>query len=319
MELELRHLQAVCRIAEAGSLTAAARVLGVSQPALSAQLRRIERVAGGELFTRSPQGVLPTPLGEFVLSKAHRVLGEMEALAAGARATTATGPLRLGSIVLVMLGALVQELDELLPGRHTTVDSEDSVTALTRLLGSGHYDAILYGEVNDHRTPLPAGVTARTLVAGEPFWIALSARHRLAGRERLELAELADEQWMAMTSQDDGGPDALQTACAGAGFTPSLRYRIGDTALNRRLIAPGRAVAVFQPTAPATAGVVLRPLAGDPIRGRLTLAWQRRAVPAEQAGALYRAAARAYVAGLANNPRYGAWWQEHPEVHPERT
>ncbi|AUH39707.1 LysR family transcriptional regulator [Streptomyces sp. CMB-StM0423] len=318
MELELRHLQAVCRIAETGSLAGAARLLGVSQPALSAQLRRIERVAGGELFTRTPRGVLPTPLGEFVLSKAHRVLGEMEALAAGARAAAA-GPLRLGSIVLVMLGALVTELDELLPGRQTTVDSEDSVTALTRLLGSGHYDAILYGEVNDHRTPLPSGVTARTLVAGEPFWIALSARHRLAERERVELGDLADEQWMAMTSQDDGGPEALHAACTTAGFTPSLRYRIGDTALNRRLIAAGRAVAVFQPTAPATAGVALRPLSGDPIRGRLTLAWQRRAVPAEQANLLYRAASRAYEAGLANNPRYGTWWKEHPEIHPERT
>ncbi|WP_326799265.1 hypothetical protein OG946_31020 [Streptomyces sp. NBC_01808] len=120
-------------------------------------------MAGGELFTRTPRGVQPTPLGEFVLSKAHRVLGEMEALAAGARAAAA-GPLRLGSIVPVMLGALVAELDELLPGRQTTVDGEDSVTALTRLLGSGHYDAILYGEVP--ATPRGPGGTGGGAVPG---------------------------------------------------------------------------------------------------------------------------------------------------------
>lgn len=57
MQLELRHLEAVLEIAEAGSLGRASVRLGVSQPALSAQLRRIERVAGGELFARSRYGV----------------------------------------------------------------------------------------------------------------------------------------------------------------------------------------------------------------------------------------------------------------------
>ncbi len=50
MELELRHLRTLRAIAEAGNLTRAATALGLAQPALSAQLRRIERALGGELF-----------------------------------------------------------------------------------------------------------------------------------------------------------------------------------------------------------------------------------------------------------------------------
>src|SRR5687768_4104648 len=55
-ELELRHLRAVCAIADEGSVTKAAARLGLTQPALSAQLRSVERLVGGQLFERTPAG-----------------------------------------------------------------------------------------------------------------------------------------------------------------------------------------------------------------------------------------------------------------------
>ncbi|WP_030197061.1 LysR family transcriptional regulator [Streptomyces sp. NRRL S-87] len=317
MQLELRHLEAVCRIAEAGSLGRAASRLGVSQPALSAQLRRIERVVGGELFVRGRHGVEPTALGQFVLARARRVLSEMEELTAGARAVAPGTPLRLGCILLVLLDGLLEQIERELAGREITVDVEHSVTALARLLGSGRYDAVLYGEVNDHEVPLPEGVLARTLIPREPFCVRLPADHPLAARAEVELADLAEEPWMTLLEDDDGGPEALVAACARAGFTPSLRYRITDRKMHWDLIAAGRAVSVSQPTAPAAEGTVLRPLAGSPITGRIRLAWNRAAVPAAQAELLYRAAGRAYLAQLDNNPFHRAWWDAHPELHPD--
>ncbi len=62
MELEVRHLRALCAIADAGSLHQAARRLGVSQPSLTTQLRRIENVLGAELFRRERTGC-PPPWG----------------------------------------------------------------------------------------------------------------------------------------------------------------------------------------------------------------------------------------------------------------
>lgn len=316
MQLELRHLQAVCRIAEAGSLGGAARRLGVSQPALSAQLRRIERVTGGELFFRGRSGVEPTALGQFVLAKARRVLSEMDALGAEARAIAAGSPLRLGCIMLVLLDGLLAQTDLSMSGREIAVDLEDSVTVLARMLGAGRYDAIVYGEVNDHEVPLPEGTLARTLIPKEPFCIRLSARHPLAAQDRIELADLAGESWMTLVEDDDGGPEALVTACAKAGFSPSLRYRITDRKMQHDLIAAGRAVALTQPTAPPGEGTVMRPLVGTPIIGRIRLAWSRAALSAGQAELLYRAAARAYLANVDNNPFHKAWWDAHPEVHP---
>ena len=55
MDLELRHLRIVCAVAEAGSVTKAAASLGLAQPAVTAQLRRIERTLGGQLFERAPR------------------------------------------------------------------------------------------------------------------------------------------------------------------------------------------------------------------------------------------------------------------------
>lgn len=316
MKLELRHLEAVCRIAEAGSLSAAAKRLGVTQPALSAQLRRIERAAGGELFLRGRHGVEPTPLGEFLLRKARLVLGEMDTLAAGARAIVPQSTLRLGCILLVLVDQLLDEVGQVLNVKDVEMTVEHSATTLTRRLGAGRYDAVLYGEVNEHDVPLPPGVSARTLIPREPFCVRLSATHRLAGRESIALAELAGEPWMMLVEDDDGGPEALVTACAQAGFVPLLRHRVTDRKMHYDLISAGRAISPSQPTAQAADGTVLRPLTGDPITGRIRIAWNRAAVSTLQAGLLHRAAARAYLRNVDNNAFYRGWWDARPELHP---
>ncbi|MGW5371700.1 LysR family transcriptional regulator [Streptomyces sp. NPDC004009] len=316
MQLELRHLEAVRAIAEAGSVGRAAVRLGVSQPALSAQLRRIEHVTGGELFVRGRLGVEPTPLGEFVLSVARRVLGEMDALAAGARAAAPHPTLRLGCILLVLVDRLFGRLEEELPGYEIDITTEHSATTLTRMLSAGKYDAILYAEVGEHEVPLPDGVTARTLIPKEPACVRLSANHRLAGQEEIELADLADETWTALTDDDDGGPEAMTDVCLQAGFTPKLRYRIADRKMRWELIAAGRAVSMCQPTSPHVEGTVLRPLAGDPLNERIRIAWNRAAVTEQRAGLLYRAAARAYLDTIPDTTFYRAWWESRPELHP---
>ncbi|MFC7587759.1 LysR family transcriptional regulator [Nonomuraea antimicrobica] len=74
MDLELRHLRIVRAVADAGSVSKAASLLGLAQPALTAQLKRIERVLGGALFERDRHGARPTRLGELVLARARVLL-----------------------------------------------------------------------------------------------------------------------------------------------------------------------------------------------------------------------------------------------------
>ncbi len=309
MQLELRHLEAVCRIEEAGSLARAARRLGVSQPALSAQLRRIERVAGGELFTRSAHGVEPTELGVYVLDRARRVLGEMEALSAGARSVAATGTIRLGGVSLVLLHTLLTESEPRLAGQELLVENIDSVTALARQLAAGHFDAILYAEMGDFELPLPEAARVRTLIAEEPLYVGLSTHHRLAAQPWIDLGDLADEEWLGLQCGDDGGPEHFTAACAAAGFVPRFRHRLADWQLNRRMIAEGRAVGLYQATARESDGLVLRPLTGDPLTARIRMAWLRSRLSDTAIDELHTAVIAAYQANLDNNPHIRGWWE----------
>ena len=77
---ELAELRAFCAAVDLGSLGRAARVLHVSQPALSKRLRVLETLAGSRLLDRSHRGVSPTPTGRRLYLAARRVLAEDEAV-----------------------------------------------------------------------------------------------------------------------------------------------------------------------------------------------------------------------------------------------
>jgi DNA-binding transcriptional LysR family regulator len=78
VHLELRQLRALAVLAEELSFTRAARRLGVAQPALSAQISRIERRLGRKLVERSTRSVVLTPAGQDLVARARRVLAEAD-------------------------------------------------------------------------------------------------------------------------------------------------------------------------------------------------------------------------------------------------
>ncbi len=71
-------LMLVAEIADAGSLTAAAQRLGVSQPAISKQLRRLEAALGVTLFERSLRGIQPTDYGQALLPRARAIRAQAQ-------------------------------------------------------------------------------------------------------------------------------------------------------------------------------------------------------------------------------------------------
>jgi molybdenum-dependent DNA-binding transcriptional regulator ModE len=73
-ELEITHLRSFLTAVRAGSISRAAAALGNTQPALSQQLRKLERAVGRPLLNRSPSGVTPTRAGEELLPYAERIL-----------------------------------------------------------------------------------------------------------------------------------------------------------------------------------------------------------------------------------------------------
>ncbi len=74
--MKLNQLQAALTVAEKGSLRAAARELGMSQPALTHNIGELERELGATLFERRSRGMTPTPVGELFLRRAQMIANE---------------------------------------------------------------------------------------------------------------------------------------------------------------------------------------------------------------------------------------------------
>src|SRR4051812_15993080 len=93
--LDLAELRAFCAAVDLGSLGRAARLLRVSQPALSKRMRSMEAVVGTPLVERSPRGIVPTPAGSKLYVEARKLLAQAEAVDDLVRGLTGEGaPLR---------------------------------------------------------------------------------------------------------------------------------------------------------------------------------------------------------------------------------
>ncbi|MBW5420087.1 LysR family transcriptional regulator [Streptomyces sp. BG9H] len=272
MDLEIRHLRAVTAIADAGSLHKAARVLGVAQPTLTAQLRRIEESLGGALFLRLPDGCRPTLLGHQLLARARSVLADITHLTAEMRAAASsarTPQLRIGSTPTSVLPLWTQRLGDRYPEAQLTAQADVSSNTLLRMVAAGQLDVAFVHEMEGTHLRVPEGLRLLVFLEREPAFLSISERHPAACQQTVPLQELADEQWM-MDKAADGEWEILYRTLLAAGLTPRVLH--GDYSTNRLLVTAGQAVTLCQATSPGADGVVPRRLEGDPIGYRWLLA-----------------------------------------------
>lgn len=289
MELELRHLRTICAIAECGSVTRAAVTLGATQPALSAQLRRIERALGGSLFTRSRDGVIATDYGATVLARARTVLAEVSAMRWQRPADGAS--IRVGGVAGPILVGWAKQLEELFPGSEISVRGAYSPRVLADMIAADRLDAASLVDYPGHELRVDSLVRT-ALVGVEPIRVALWADHPLAARPAVHLAELADEPWVLSSSDRAGWPEYFYEACCAAGFTPKVRHEVTALAPLHEMLAGRLAMSPCQATFAPPPGVVVLPLAGDPMLMRHLIAWQAFGRLAAHADELLRLARR---------------------------
>lgn len=300
MDLELRHLKTVRAIAEAGSLTRAATALGLAQPALSAQLKRIERTLGGALFVRGRDGVRATALGDLVLERARVVLPAVRGLQEEAVRFARDGVAghRLGGTHGPLLGGLVDRLAREEPDARVTTYTSWSEREVAGGVVAGRLDFALVGVCGESAPP-EAGRLAWTEVARDPVYVMLATGHPLAARPHVGLAELAAEDWTDVPGDGCFG-DCFAAACVRSGFTPARVYET-DTASCVHLVQVGRAVGLCRATFPATPGIVTRPLTGAPLLWRHLLGWHPEGRAAGRAATVLAHARDAHAEALARS------------------
>ena len=192
--MDLRQLEIVRAVAEKGSFTAAARVLNVSQSAISRQVLMLEADLGEPLFLRLGRKVRLTAAGTTLLDLSHRVLADV-------RETTASiveqhehlaGTLQLGggmTVCLHVFPALLKEFRR----RHRNVDVKLTTGATPMLLErlrSGALDVCLL------TLPIEATDVVQTPVMREELLLVMPPGHRLASLRRVRPADLVGQRWV---------------------------------------------------------------------------------------------------------------------------
>ncbi|WP_037606441.1 LysR family transcriptional regulator [Streptacidiphilus rugosus] len=309
MELELRHLRVLCAIADAGSVGRAAAVLGHSQPAISTQLRRIERFLGEPLFERRASGVALTEYGMEVLGQARDVLARADAIGsrpqAGAGAVRQT--LRLAATNSSILSGTVVRARSRMPDVALTVSSVYASSTIVELLERGEVDAAIAADYPGLTLRHSDAVAHRGIVT-EPCFVALPARHRLRYQSEVSLADLAQDAWFVTPDDGAGWPGVFYEACEAAGFRPAAVHEfIGDRLQLQAMIADGLGVSLVQATLRPIADVLVKPLTGTPVWCRYVLAWRRDGVAEQVVESLFGAATAAHHDLLSRAPHFQAW------------
>ncbi|MFF3575130.1 LysR substrate-binding domain-containing protein [Nocardia jiangxiensis] len=267
--MELRQLRQFVTVAETLNFRTAARHLHMTQPPLSVSLRKLEDEIGAPLFTRDRHTVHLTRAGEAALASARSALFHAEETMRIARstATGATGSLHIGfvgSAKNTLLPRLLPRLRRDYPGvvlRFT----EDNNTRLVDALERGAIDVAIV------RVPLGRHSTIRyQTVEHDRFVVAIPARHRLAGRPRLSLAEVAAEPLIDYTADAMPGLHAASaTLFQEAGLTPRVVQEALQVQTVVFLVESGLGVALVPSTTAKRTGdgVVFRPLEPEPTVG----------------------------------------------------
>jgi DNA-binding transcriptional LysR family regulator len=274
--MDLRQLAYFVAVAEEGQFTRAAKRVMVAQPAVSAQIGRLERELGEPLFHRDPRAVRLTEAGEALLSHARASLAAAER----GRDTIASlrgvlhGRLRIG-----VAGPVDHRLAETLGHFHRAHPAIEIVLTnehnepLLEALANGNVDA---GVVGLGVQPLPPHVRAR-IVAVEPLVLAVRRGHPFSRRRTIALGVLREEPMITLV-RGSGLRTLLENACRDAGFMPRVVAETGELASLVELAAEGLGVAVVPGSAVDGAAVAVVRINRPRLQRRTALAWNEASV-----------------------------------------
>ncbi|HJQ04496.1 MAG TPA: LysR family transcriptional regulator [Nocardioides sp.] len=241
-QFTLRQLEYFIAVAEAGSVTAAAQQIHLSQSALSTALVELERALDVQLFLRHhARGVTLTPAGEQMYAASRQLLNHATELADEARGlgTEVTGTLHLacfGVLGPFVIPELLAQAASKLPELEVST-SEVDLEALVEGVVSGRFElGIGYDLTADPR------LETTTLYSLRPY-ILLPREHRLARRKRVRLEELADEPLALLDLPYSR--DYFAGIFASAGLTPTVRFRSTSAETCRAIVARGLAYTVL--------------------------------------------------------------------------
>ena len=282
--LELRHLIALVAVADTGTFSRAAEVLGYTQSAVSQQIGTLERMVGTPLFER-PGGRRPVRLtlaGEMLLSHAGAILARVSSAAADLRALASgeQGELRVGTLPSIgtkIRPLLLRTFRAEWSGIDIVLRESGDSADLIRAVEAGDVD-VTFIEIGQHETEL---LEVRPLLDDPMVFVAPAA----APEARQRAVTIADITHLPMIgTRNPGCRQIIDDVFRQAPVAPTYVFRSDDNPTIQGLIGSGLAYAVLplltvDENHPNVAVIPIRP---EPSPRRLGIAWhpERRPPPA---------------------------------------
>jgi DNA-binding transcriptional LysR family regulator len=271
---DIAELRAFCAAVDLGSLGRAARLLRVSQPALSKRLRVLETLAGARLLDRSSRGVTPTPAGARLYAEARKLLVQAEtvdALLAGLSAEDA--PVRLAAshtiAEYVLPGPLVEF--EQRRERHLSVELIIANSLVVRdLVREGRAE---FGIAATAREAPPDSMLRELPFCDDEIVVAVPERHPWAARRSIPLRELTRVA-MIMRDPSANTRQVVEGALAARGLElqPPLAEVGSTSAAKATALREDAPVLLSRLAAPADGeGLVVRRVSGVDFRRRFVI------------------------------------------------
>jgi LysR family hydrogen peroxide-inducible transcriptional activator len=241
-DLKLKDLRYLVALADTRHFGRAAAKCFVSQPTLSAQLRKLEDYLGVQLIERRPRRVTLTQAGEDVVRRARSMLEGGDAImeVARVRRDPLAGQLRIALLPTIgpyLLPLVALKIQKALPRLELMLYEYRTESMLERLQ---------HGDVDLGILALPVqgeGLVTRELYH-EPFVAALPAAHRLASRARLRAEDLQNETLLLL---EDGHclRDQALAVCARSGVHEKQDFRATSIETLRQMVATGAGVTLL--------------------------------------------------------------------------
>ncbi|MFF1295819.1 MULTISPECIES: LysR family transcriptional regulator [unclassified Streptomyces] len=272
--IDLRRLHVLRAVAHYGTVTAAARALHFTPSAASQQIRQLARDLGVDLLEPQGRGVRLTPAAESLLAHADAIQARWEQAELDLRAEQGApgGPLRVSGYpvaISVLLAPMAVRLQERYPRLSVRIQEAD-VPESFDLLFEGQTDLAIV-EATPHNPPLNDIRFDQQPLLDDPFDLVVPTGHPLAGRERVDLSEAAHEDWIAPMPDSPCRPHII-SACAEAGFSPSVVHHAVDWNVMAHLVAHRLGVALIPRLAQLAPHLPVTrvPCTGNPHRKLLT-------------------------------------------------
>lgn len=271
--MEINQLAYLVAIAEEASFSRAAERLGVAQPSISQQVKKLEDELGTPLLDRLPRRVVPTAAGERLLEHARRILAELS----DARrrltdsAETVSGSLTIGAIPTIapyLLPDLLKRFSSQYPD--VQVDVVEDVTArLATMIEHGELDLAIL-------STLEGGPTVHVETIGhESLQLLLPKNHRLCKRRNVPWSELVDERFLVLQEMHCLSGQ-VSHMCQRRKVRPNVVMRGAQLSTIAEMVSAGLGVSVvpaMMVSRDKSASRISLPFAGEEPTRELCVAW----------------------------------------------